>query len=210
MADGSQGLLLLGGEGPRRDQLEEVLRTAGLVIAADSGFDLALSLGLQPDLLVGDLDSVADSRELAAFPPERIRRFPRDKDQTDAELGLSLFAERGFRKVVLAGGGGGRLDHLLAVAALFERDWPPAAWYTALECVQRIDGEAVLAGCRGLRVSFFPLGGPAGGLSSAGRKWPLDGLEWARGYGGVSNLVTGDPARVRVRRGSLLMIRELA
>jgi thiamine pyrophosphokinase len=210
MADGSRGVLLLGGEGPRRDQVEEVLRAAGLVIAADSGFDLALRLGLEPDLLVGDLDSVADSPELAAFPPERIRRFPRDKDQTDAELGLSLFAERGCRQVVLAGGGGGRLDHLLAVLGLFEREAPPLAWYTAGERVERVEGEAVLAGCRGLRVSFFPLGGPAGGLSSTGLKWPLDGLEWPRGYGGVSNLVTADPARVRVGRGSLLMIRELA
>jgi thiamine pyrophosphokinase len=210
MADGTEGLLLLGGEGPRRVQLEEVLRAAGLVIAADSGFDLALRLGLLPDLLVGDLDSVSSSPQLAAFPAERIRRYPRDKDETDAELGLRLFAERGFRKVVLVGGGGGRLDHLLAVASLFERANPPAAWYTALERVERVDGEALLSGCLGLRVSFFPLGSGAGGLSSEGLKWPLDGLEWPRGLGGVSNLVTADPARVRVRRGSLLMIRELA
>jgi len=209
MADGSEGLLLLGGEGPRRGQLEEVLRAVAMVIAADSGFDLALRLGLLPDLLVGDLDSVAASPQLAAFPQERIRRYPRDKDETDAELGLRLFAEQGIRKVVLAGGGGGRLDHLLAVAALFERESPPAAWYTALERVERVEGEAQLSGCRGRRVSFFPLGAAAGGLSSEGLKWPLDGLEWPRGRGGISNLVTADPARVRVRRGTLLMIREL-
>jgi thiamine pyrophosphokinase len=209
MADGSEGLLLLGGEGPRRAQLEEVLRAAGLVIAADSGFDLALRLGILPDLLVGDLDSVAASPGLAAFPAERIRRFPRDKDETDAELGLRLFAERGIRSIVLAGGGGGRLDHLLAVAGLFERESPPAAWYTALERVERVDGEARLSGCRGRRVSFFPLGAAAGGLSSEGLKWPLDGLEWPRGRGGISNLVTADPAWVRIGRGSLLMIREL-
>ncbi len=210
MADGAEGLLLLGGEGPRRGQLEQVIRAARLVIAADSGFDLALRLGLEPDLLVGDLDSVAASPQLAAFPPERILRYPRDKDETDAELGLRLFTERGFRKVVLAGGGGGRVDHLLAVASLFERDNPPGAWYTALERIERVDGEALLPGCLGLRVSFFPLGAGAGGLSSEGLKWPLDGLEWPRGLAGVSNLVTADPARVRVRRGSLLMIRELA
>jgi thiamine pyrophosphokinase len=210
MADSPEGLLLLGGEGPLRAQLEEVLRRAELVIAADSGFDLALRLGLLPDLLVGDLDSVAASPQLSAFPPERILRYPRDKDETDAELGLRLFAGRGFRRVVLAGGGGGRLDHLLAVAALFERENPPAAWYTALERIERVQGEALLSGCQGLRVSFFPLGAGAGDLSSNGLKWPLDGLQWPRGSGGVSNLVTADPARVRVGRGSLLMIRELA
>jgi thiamine pyrophosphokinase len=210
MADGPVGLLLLGGEGPRRAQLEEVLRAAGLVIAADSGFDLALRLEVQPDLLVGDLDSVAASPQLSVFPAERIRRYPRDKDETDAELGLRLFAERGMRRVVLAGGGGGRLDHLLAIAGLFEGESPPLAWYTALERVERVDGEALLAGCLGRRVSFFPLGEAAGGLSSEGLKWPLDGLQWPRGRGGVSNIITADPARVRVRRGSLLMVRELA
>jgi len=210
MTGGAEGLLLLGGEGPRRAQLEEVLRAASLVIAADSGFDLALRLGLLPDLLVGDLDSVAPGPELSAFPRERIRRYPPDKDLTDAELGLGLFAERGIARVVLAGGGGGRLDHLLAVAGLFQRKSPPLAWYTALERIERVDGEAELSGCLGRRVSFFPLGQAAGGLSSEGLKWPLDGLEWARGQGGISNLVTSDPARVRVRRGSLLMIRELA
>ncbi|OHD76185.1 MAG: thiamine diphosphokinase [Spirochaetes bacterium RBG_16_67_19] len=209
MTGGAEGLLLLGGEGPRRAQLEEVLRAASLVIAADSGFDLALRLGLLPDLLVGDLDSVAPGPELSAFPQERIRRYPPDKDLTDAELGLGLFAERGIARVVLAGGGGGRLDHLLAVAGLFQRESPPLAWYTALERIERVDGEAELSGCLGRRVSFFPLGQAAGGLSSEGLKWPLDGLEWARGQGGISNLVTSDPARVRVRRGSLLMIREL-
>jgi len=209
MARGSEGLLLLGGEGPQRRQLAAVLRSASLVIAADSGFDLAVRLGILPDLLVGDLDSVAPGPELAAFPLERILRFPREKDETDAELALRLFAKRGFRKVVLAGGGGGRLDHLLAIVGLFERSPPPAAWYTARERIERIDGELVLAGCRGLRVSFFPLGAEAGGFSSEGLKWPLDGLQWPRGYGGVSNLVTADPARVRVARGSLLLVREL-
>jgi thiamine pyrophosphokinase len=206
MASGEEGLLLLGGEGPERRLLEPTLRSAGFVIAADSGFDLAVRLGILPDLLVGDLDSIAAGPQLEAFPPERIRRYPADKDETDAELGLRLFAELGCSRVVMAGGGGGRLDHLLALVGLFERDPAPALWYTARERVQRVDAEAELAGCLGATVSFFPLGQGAGGLSSEGLKWPLAGLEWGRGQGGVSNLVTGDPARVRVRRGRLLMV----
>jgi len=209
MAFAREGLLLLGGEGPERRQLEPVLRSAPFVIAADSGFDLAVRLGVVPDLLVGDMDSVTPGRELESFPPERIRRYPADKDDTDAELGLRLFAELGYGRVVVAGGGGGRLAHLLAVAGLFEREPAPAAWYTARERVQRVDREAELPGCRGATVSFFPLGPGAGGLSSQGLKWPLAGLEWTRGDGGVSNLVIGDPARVRVARGSLLMVLEL-
>jgi thiamine pyrophosphokinase len=208
-ATGEEGLLLLGGEGPERRHLEHILDRAPFVIAADSGFDLASRLGLTPDLLVGDLDSVSDSRELDSFPRERVRRFPRDKDETDAELGLRLFREMGCGRVVLAGGGGGRLDHLLAIVDLFEREPPPVAWFTALEEVRRVEGELALSGCKGLRVSFFPLGQGSSGLSSTGLKWPLDGLEWSRGQEGVSNLVTEDRALVGVARGRLLMVREL-
>ncbi len=205
----AEGLLLLGGEGPQRNRLQPILDRSPYVIAADSGFDLALRLGIAPDLVVGDMDSVAGTRRLARFPEDRIRRFPRDKDETDAELGLRVFREMGCGRVVLAGGGGGRLDHLLAIVGLFEGESVPEAWITAREEVRRVEGELVLSGCKGLRVSFFPLGEKATGMSSSGLKWPLDGLEWSRGQGGVSNLITEDRALVRITRGRLLMIREL-
>ena len=204
-----EGLLLLGGEGPQRIHLEAILSKAPYVIAADSGFDLALRLGIVPDLVVGDMDSVLRRGELARFPAERIRRFPRDKDETDTELGLRMFREMGYTRVALAGGGEGRLDHLLAIVGLFEGESAPVAWITAREEVGRVEGELVMSGSSGLRVSFFPLGEKASGMSSSGLKWPLDGLEWSRGQGGVSNLITEDRALVRVARGRLLMIREL-
>lgn len=208
-ADEADGLLLLGGEAPERRHLESILSRSPLVVAADSGFDLALRLGITPDLLIGDLDSVRPGPQLDRFPRERLLRYPRDKDQTDAELGLNLMRERGCRHVVLAGGGGGRLDHLLALVDLFERQPPPEAWLTAREEVRAVEGRRILSGCRGLRVSFFPLGCGVSGLSSSGLKWPLDGLRWSRGQEGVSNLILEDRASVGVARGRLLMILEL-
>lgn len=207
-ASRAHGLLLLGGEGPERAALEPILPLVGYVVAADAGFDLALRLGLEPDLLVGDLDSVQHSEALVRFPAERIRRFPQAKDETDAEIGLRLLHEAGYAEVIIAGGGGGRLDHLLAVAALFERDNPPRAWYTAREHVALVDAELAVAGCHGQTVSLFPLGTGASGLSSEGLRWPLRG-HWRRGQAGISNVVDGEGFRVGVRRGRLLMVRAL-
>ena len=204
------GLLLLGGEGPARDLLESILADVVCTVAADSGFDLARKLNIVPDLLVGDLDSLQPSKELEDFPQERIRRYPREKDETDAELGLQALWDMGFRRVVVAGGGGGRVDHLLGLVSLFERGKTPTLWYTSRELIQIVKGSLVVTDCfKGQTVSFFPLGGAVAGMSSSGLKWPLDGLEWNRGEMGLSNVFSEDRCTISVSQGRLLMIRTL-
>jgi thiamine pyrophosphokinase len=203
------GLLLLGGEGPPRELLKPVLSDLAYTVAADSGFDLARRLEIVPDLLVGDFDSLESSKELEGFPEARIRRFPRDKDETDAEIGLAALWEMGYRRVVIAGGGGGRLDHLLGVIALFEREKVPTLWYTSREEIQVVEGTLTVTGCKGQTVSFFPLGGTVSRMSSSGLKWPLEGLRWSRGDMGVSNVFSEDPSTIAVGRGRLLMVRTL-
>jgi thiamine pyrophosphokinase len=209
MAQSGTGLLLIGGEGPSREALRPLLPEIACTIAADSGFDLGVALGLIPDLLVGDLDSVASTAALASFPPERIRRYPADKDETDTEIGLRLLREMGFDRVAVAGGGGGRLDHLLGIVSLFERAEPPLCWYTAREYIQAFERELRIQGCRGQTVSFFPLTERVSGMSSRGLKWPLDGLRWRRGEMGVSNVFIEDSAVVVLGEGRLLMVRTI-
>ena len=204
------GLLLLGGEGPRRALLAPYLPEVGAVVAADSGFDLALALNLQPDLVVGDFDSVTHRRELAALPAARRRRAAADKALTDAELGLQALAELGCRRVIVAGGGGGRFDHQLAVLGLFERDPRLQVWLTAAEHVEVIAGTARFRGQRHSTVSLFPLTAAVSGLASRGLRWPLDGLAFRRGWASVSNVVVADEWQVTVRRGRLLLVRNLA
>ena len=117
------GMLLIGGEGPERRRVESLLLECELIVAADSGLDLADRLGLKPDVVVGDMDSLSDRRKLDDFSADKVHLFPCDKDETDTEIGLRYFCERGFERVFLVGGGEGRLDHLLGILALFERDY---------------------------------------------------------------------------------------
>ena len=203
------GLLLIGGEGPERGLLEPILGTITYTIAADSGFDLARKLALIPDLLVGDLDSLEASKEFKRFPQEQIRHYPREKGESDAEIGLRILWEKGYRRTVVAGGGGGRLDHLLGVLTLFQREKHPTEWYTSREQIQIVEGTQIITECLGQTVSFFPLGGSVTGLSSRGLKWSLDGLEWDYGDMGLSNIFREDPCTVSVKQGRLLMVRTL-
>ena len=204
------GLLLLGGSGPSREVIAPFLAGIGAVVAADSGFDLAVALGLRPDLVVGDLDSVRSRRELANLPAGRVRRAKAAKALTDAELGLQALSELGCRRVVVAGGGGGRFDHQLAVLGLFERYRRPQVWLTAAEHMEVVAGTSRFRGHRGCTVSLFALSATAAGLASRGLRWPLDGVRLRRGLASVSNVVVADEWQVSVRTGRLLMIRNLA
>jgi thiamine pyrophosphokinase len=204
-----KGLLIIGGAGPGADVLARCLDGADVVIAADSGYDAAVVLGVVPDLVVGDMDSVRDKRGLDGIPRERRVIFPEDKDETDTEIGLRLLQEKGCTDVVIAGGGGGRIDHLLAIAMLFERERPPSRWVTDREEILLVDGEMEFHAVVGSTISFFPVGTEAAELGSEGLKWPLNGLVLRRGYAGISNRAVLDTVRVRAGRGKLLMVRPL-
>lgn len=200
------GLLVIGGAGPSPARLSECARAAGFIVAADSGLDSCAKAGVVPDLVVGDMDSLSDAALLGGFPPDRVLLFPRDKDETDTEIGLRILHERGWGQVTIAGGAGGRIDHLLGVAGLFEREAPPVRWITSREDLLLVDGEAVFLGWAGSTVSVFPVGERAGQLHSEGLKWPLDGLEFKRGFCGISNVAQTERVLIRVGFGKLLVV----
>jgi len=219
-----ESLLVTGGEAPPRARLEARLGSFGMVCAADSGLDTLISWGIEPDIIVGDMDSVSDPALLDRFPRARIVKASRDKDRTDTELGLEALAEAGAGRIVLAGGGGGRLDHLLAIRALFERRPPPPRpdeWHTAKEAAYLVrEGEVRSFGIPdsasegaahrifepGALVSVFPLASGASGMGSSGLRWPLEGLAWGPGDCGVSNEAASESFSVSAGKGDLLVV----
>jgi len=206
-----EALLVTGGKAPPRERLAPRLGSFGLVCAADSGLDTLVAWGVEPDLVVGDMDSVSSPDLVERFPGAELLLARRDKDETDTELGLSALAARGAGRIVLAGGGEGRLDHLLAIRAIFERNDGrprPAEWHTGSETLYLVEAgnRLELAAAKGATVSVFPLAGGASGMGSEGLEWPLAGLEWGAGDCGVSNVATEGPFRVSAGRGDLLVV----
>lgn len=181
-----QALLVTGGEAPPYRAIAPMLPRFGMICAADSGLDTLRAWGVRPDLVVGDFDSLADPLVLDSYPA--VERHPTEKDDTDTELGLAALRKRGYDWIVIAGGGGGRLDHLLAVRALFEREDGPSEWLTAAERLVLVKAPADFKVAPGSIVSVFPLSVGAAGMDSEGLAWPLRGLAWDAGHFGVSNL----------------------
>ena len=198
--------VITGGDAPAPDIAASWINGAALVIAADSGAETARVYGVEPDLLVGDFDSLPEA-VAADYASNRIRRYPPAKDHTDTEIALRIAREEGCDEVVLIGGGGGRLDHLLAIVALFERPDPPVAWISANAVVSAVDHETVQHGRVGELISFLPLGCAPCRMTSSGLRWPLDDLEWVRGDVGISNEFVDREVRVSMRSGRLLVIR---
>ena len=92
------------------------------VIVADKGLELCHSCSLIPDLIIGDFDSI-DAAVLSYYEtrcPERIKRFPAKKDETDTELALYEALLIPDSEIHILGALGGRIDHMLANIQLLE------------------------------------------------------------------------------------------
>ncbi|MCI9156875.1 MAG: thiamine diphosphokinase [Lawsonibacter sp.] len=179
------------------------------VIAADRGYDALMAYGVTPDLAVGDFDSLG-------YTPNHpnVISLPVEKDDTDMLFALRRGLELGYRRFVLLGGVGGRLEHTLANLQLL--DWLTlrgaqgflAGEKTAATCLR--DGQAIsfppeLSGF----LSVFCNSGRAEGVTLEGLKYPLERYTLTGDFPlGVSNEFLGRPAQVSVERGSLLLLWE--
>ncbi len=89
------------------------------IIAVDSGIDHLLNLSLDPNTLIGDLDSISKkSLDEVKKNGVKILAFNSNKDQTDFELALNYLEEAEKSKVYIIGGESGEIDHLISIFLL--------------------------------------------------------------------------------------------
>jgi thiamine pyrophosphokinase len=200
-------LIFAGGDSPP-DSLAGELPEADLIVAADSGYDVAVAAGFAVDVLVGDMDSIASE----VIPGHVIvERHSPDKDSTDLELALEKVMSESPGRVVVVGGAGGRFDHELATAGLLcserWRSIEEIDWVTGRGWSHVIRGRRIVHGDVGALISLVPMGGPAVGVNTKGLRWDLTdatlrpGTTW-----GVSNEFNGPVADIRLAEGSLLAV----
>lgn len=187
------------------DSLAEEIGNEDLVIAADGGLKHTQGLGIRPDVILGDFDSLG-------FVPEGAEVFPVEKDDTDAMLSVRRGLDRGYRRFVIYGGlDGERLDHTLAnfqtLQYLADRD---AAGYLVgkryLATVVKNGTLSFLAGAEGI-LSMFCLGPDAKEVTLTGLQYPLENGVLTSGFPlGVSNHFVGEKAEISVKNGSLFVL----
>ena len=183
-----------------------------LVVAADSGWDRAIELGIRPHVLVGDMDSISPSSlRDAEDSGVTIVRHPVDKDFTDLELALAYATSRSFRITVLSGGGG-RLDHAFAEITTLTSPQLRACTVDAIVGTARVhvaheESPLTLALDAGTVVSLAAIGAGAIGVSLTGCKWNLaDESLSPYESRGLSNVVTTTPMSLTVTAGHIAVI----
>lgn len=185
-----------------------------LVIAADGGLGYCGLLGVEPDLILGDFDSVSPDEAKAVETleqqiPERILRLPREKDDTDMLAALKEGLRRGYRDFRIYGGTGGRFDHTLAnIQCLLYLKSQDAVGYlvdgTGMIMVLVDESVELQKGLEGY-LSLFSLSEESVGVTIRGMKYPLDRAVIRNDFPvGISNEFTGEKAFISVEKGQLV------
>lgn len=190
------------------------------VVAADGGYARALALGLAPDLLVGDLDSIApDLLAGAESAGVLVERHAVAKDESDTELALLAALRLGATRITVLGAfGGPRIDHTLANLWLLAQPALAGVGLTLLDARARVrlvsapgpDGRPAscpLPGPVGALVSLLPFGGDAEGITTRGLRYPLADEPLRVGPArGLSNVRADAAAGLELRSGRLLVV----
>ena len=185
--------------------LVEPVKETDLLIAADGGLVHMQELGLMPNIILGDFDSLG-------YVPQGAQVFPVEKDDTDAMLAVRKGLELGCSRFLLYGSlDGRRLDHTVAnfQTLQFLTDRGAAGYLVGCDYIATVVKNGTLTfdeSCEGI-LSVFCMGKDAEGVTINGTKYGLEKGILTAGFPlGVSNHFAGKKAIISVENGSLLVL----
>ena len=187
-----------------------------LLIAADRGMDFFLRNNIDPDILIGDFDSMSsEGAELVLSGGEHsseVIRLKPEKDDTDTQSALLAAEVRGARRILLLGCTGTRLDHVMGNLGLLIM-----AKERGLTAVLMDPNNTVCLAYSGMtfekcrygdfNISFFAAGADVTGLTLTGFQYPLTDFRLKPSCAGltVSNRIVEPEARVDFDEGELFL-----
>lgn len=183
----------------------ELIGNEDIVIAADGGLTHVKALGLRPDVILGDFDSLG-------YVPAGAAVFPVEKDDTDCMLAIKQGLEMGCDRFVIYGGmDGARVDHTMAnfQSLLYLAERGCRGWLVGrrqIATVIRKERIEFPERCSGT-LSVFCLGSDARGVDISGVHYTLENGTLTAGMPlGISNKFIGQRAQISVADGALLLV----
>ncbi|NOH01614.1 MAG: thiamine diphosphokinase [Chloroflexi bacterium] len=202
-------IIFANGSLPNLEKARQLIRSDDFIIAADGGTRHALALGLVPNVIVGDMDSLPSTFRPSTFDGELIL-FPKNKNETDLELALNHALTLNPDQILILAALGGRIDQTLANIALISN------LQLATFNIKLTDGVEELFFCRdqahvegrsGDIVSLIPWQGEVTGVFTENLKWHLHHETlYPDKTRGISNEMTADVATITIQSGLLLIV----
>ncbi len=209
-----RAIIFANGDAPNRETIERWITPTDRIIAADGGTHNALSVGITPHVVIGDLDSLAEAdREQLERAGVPFIVYPVHKDYTDLELAIRYALEQGATALVIFSALGGRWDQSLANLMLLSL--PELAHVTAriidrAVSIEVIRDRATITGRAGDGLSLIALKGDAHGVTIEGCAYPLSDATLPCGATlGISNVLTQSTVKITVKQGEILAIHTL-
>ena len=197
-------LILCNGKPPSEELLLKYRANAGYFIAADGGGNIARQFDVEPDVVIGDLDSFEESDNDSfdiIFEP--------DQYSNDLEKALELALEEQATHVHVLGATGYRLDHTLknlSVLKQFHNQFRDIRFADNFGEMQLLESSFTQQIEVGTTLSLFPLSGTVSGIRTEGLKYPLTNESLENGVrDGSSNEVVDNPVKITHEQGDLLL-----
>jgi len=204
-------IIFANGDLPNLDKARLLLKEDDYIICADGGTRHALALAVQPNLIVGDMDS-ADKEQLQKLKEDdvSIELFTHDKNETDLELAIHRAIELKPQQLIIIAALGGRLDQTLGNITLLS-DVRLSTFDVRLDDgVEEIFvcwDQAEVQGRSGDLVSLIPWQGAVSDVQTGNLKWPLKSETlYPDKTRGISNEMLGETASISIGSGLLLIV----
>ncbi len=192
---------------------QDLVSEDDMILCVNGGTAHALDLGLKPDLVIGDLDSL-QSTDRGKIDQMKVRfiKSPSEKDKSDLELAIDHAVGLNPEEILIIGAlGGKRFDHAFINVLLLDiplRKQIPARIIDENQEIFLARKEIVLSGDKGIYLSLFALTDKVSGIVTEGLKYPLNNESlYFASTRGLSNELTATEARVSFKSGLLLIVK---
>lgn len=207
-------VIITGGTVNDLNWLAGVLKESDMIICVDGGARYAAALGIIPQIIIGDLDSIGQM-EYNLFTKQGtvIKKYPVDKDDTDTALALGEVLSDNPKEVIILGAIGTRFDHSLASVHLLRVAMNSGVRARIIDEYNEISlvapyEKVIVDGEPGDLFSLLPLTEKVSGVNVKGARWPLQEANFIIGNPyGVSNQLAADKVEISIKSGLMLFVK---
>ena len=198
-------LISLGGVSVTPNILKNLVKKADLIIAADKGYYPIEKIGVKPDYIVGDFDSL----NIKSIPEDiEVIKYPSEKDLSDAEIAVELAISKNADKIILVNALGYRPDHHFSNIAILAK-YPKKTFIIdenwKIMSIKGPDNLILTDLKKNKLISIFPFGKEVKGLSLQGLKYTVKDFDIKSGSRGLSNIITENNISISLKKGILII-----